>query len=113
MLGMPLQGMAETLSAVFCLPHMHGHASQVEHDHDAMSHDHSGHSHAAGHQQSDPSDVGGAQGSMEHACCPIVVSGLPPSVTYKTMSTLVERALPPEFSRYVVFLKHPQRPPLA
>ena len=108
--GMPLQGMAETLSAVFCVPHMHGMAEHAGHDHALSSDQHTGHSHA-GHQ-SDPSD-GGTQGTIDHACCPIVASGLPPSARHVAMPTFIALALSPEFSHYSVFLKRPQRPPLA
>src|SRR5262245_4748874 len=80
--GMPLQGMAETLSAIFCLPHVHAHGDQIEHDHGLADHEHTG-SHDPGPQQSDKSDAGGTQASMDHVCCPIVVSGLPPSTSFK------------------------------
>jgi hypothetical protein len=111
--GMPLQGIAETLSAVFCVPHMHGTGVEIEHAHAHANHQHDLHPHGAMHQESDASDVGGAQGSADHACCPIVVSGLPPSAEIMAMPKLIERALAPEISRYCVFLKLPQRPPLA
>jgi len=109
--GMPMQGMAETLSAVFCVPHMHRLTDAPDHD-CAPRHQPSEHSHDG--TQSDTSDHGGAtQGALDHACCPIVASGLPPSAGHIAMPTFIALALAPEFSHYYVFLKRPQRPPLA
>lgn len=111
-MGMPLQGVAETLSAVFCVPHMHGLADEAGHSHALHDHQHAAHS-DDGHQADKSDHGGGAQTALDHACCPIVASALPPSTGHVVMPTLIALALAPELSHYSVFLKRPQRPPLA
>ena len=112
---MPLQGFAQTLAMLICLPHMaqHGHvAGQTGHSHGETSHVHS-HDHHGGAQHEGSHDGTGSGNHADHFCCNVVAPGLPAVVQPLAVSLFSTPVLSPGVFHYTTFLKLPQRPPLA
>ena len=111
---MPLQGVAQTLAMLICLPHMAQHDHEISpasHPHGDANHAHP-HDHHAGAQH-DPSHDGTASSNhSDHFCCHIVAPGLPAIVHPIAVLKFSSPALSPGVFHYTTFLKLPQRPPL-
>ena len=110
--GIPIQGMAEALTAILCLPHMHASSAHTEHSHAKTGHHSDDHS-SADHPHAYGTDGSGDQGSVDHTCCSIVTSGAPPSMPVVLIPAALTSDASPEVPLYLVFLETPQRPPLA
>jgi hypothetical protein len=112
---MPLQGFAQTLAMLICLPQMaaHGHeAGQTSHSDGsagaAHSHDHGG---SAQHHASH--DDAGSVNHSDHFCCNVVAPGLPAVAQLLSVPEFSSPVPAPGRLHYTTFLKLPQRPPLA
>ena len=109
---MPLQGFAQTLALLVCLPHMAHHAQmtgQTGHSHGDggdVSHDqHGGAQHDASHDST-------GSGTSDHFCCNVVAPALPAVVQPVAVPLFSAPVLSSGVFHYTTFLKLPQRPPL-
>ena len=111
---LPLQGVAETLQAVFCHPqnaaadHSAGTQAHSAHHHGAAE---VGHGHPAGHEHASD-EPNGKHGS--HFCCDLAgaaaLLAFAASFVSPRISPVAPAAETPDYSTY---LELPQRPPLA
>lgn len=106
---MPLQGVAATLTVLWCHGDAQAHALHTQnnpiHTQDAPEHNM--------HHDAHPDEGGAAGQSAHHLCCNITASA-PPLVTPSAApSEFPVRAFAPDFLHDPFIPEQPQRPPLA
>ena len=103
--ALPLQGVAATLSFLYCHGDARGHAL---HEPDA-------HDHAAQHDGShgNPADESNTGSPGYHLCCNLTVSAPPTIVVPQSVPSFHFRASVPDSLHDLFIPDRPQRPPLA
>jgi hypothetical protein len=105
---MPFQGIAATLTVLYCHGERPAHA-----DHAAQPHDDHGAGQAHYHGQSAPDDSGSNGSLMYHLCCNLSAS-MPMSVTFSTaLPEFNARTFDPDTLLDLYDPEQLQRPPLA
>jgi hypothetical protein len=102
---MPLQGIAATLSVLYCHGDAQAHTAHADDGHNHVAHH-------DGHHNSNP-DGGTGGHTAYHLCCNVTMSA-PPIMTYVAVPTYFPvLAFVPDPLHDLFFPDQPQRPPLA
>jgi hypothetical protein len=105
---MPFQGIAATLTVLYCHGERPAHA-----DHATQAHGDHGSGHAHEHEQAAPEQTTANGGSLYHLCCNLSAS-MPVSVNVNThLPEFIVRPFVPDALLDLYDPEQPQRPPLA